>query len=226
MLDLRKGGCGINNLKFNPEIREKFYTKVRKELGISPDTIVVGIVGRIVWEKGFKEIVDAAHELRNYINNFQFIILGENFQNLEGIEIKRYVKAKNLTEEILFLGYKFEINYYMSAFDIFVLPSYREGLPISLLEAMALGVPCIATNIRGNCDLIKENITGILIPAKDHFALSEAIMNLLKNPTQSKKLGLKAAKFVSENFSEKKLVKKTMGILLELITNKYKIKNI
>jgi len=214
-----RGGCGIDTERFSLWRRLELRDKARKNLEIGEDTLLVGYAGRCIWKKGFKEIVDAACILKEKEagEKIQFLVLGEG-QHLPAI--KNYMDQKGLNSMFNFLGYKFNIDFYMSAFDIFILPSYREGLPVSLLEAMALGIPSIATNVRGNRDLIKDGETGLLVPVGEVDKLARAILYIKNSPDKGAYMGKRASEYVINRYSESVMVDKTMGIINNLIEKK------
>lgn len=210
-----RDGCGIDTNKFNVHNRLRLRNIAREELGIDNNIFVVGYTGRCVWEKGFKEIIDAIFLINK--KNIRFLIVGDG-HHME--KIKDYAKEKGVNSQFIFLGYKFNIDYYMSAFDIFILPSYREGMPVSLLEAMAFGIPSIATNIRGNRELIIDGKTGILLPVKNASKLAEAILYFKNNPNNALIMGTKGAEYIFSNFSEDTLLDKTLNLINRLIEMK------
>jgi glycosyltransferase involved in cell wall biosynthesis len=210
------GGCGIDTERYNSENRAANRKQARAELVLADDTYVIGYSGRCVWEKGFKEIIESAERLvaNNRLKRIKFLIVGT------GVDlpvIKDEIARKGLEDYFLFLGYKFNVDYYLSAFDIFILPSYREGLPISLLECMATGLPCIATNIRGCRELICNDKTGILIPPGSSTELAAAIYRLTTTPAKAKLLGTAAEQSIRENYAQQKLVLNTMNIIQTLM---------
>lgn len=216
------GGCGINLSKFSTQRRFTYRATARKEIGLTNDNFVIGYSGRCVWEKGFRDIVDASELLINLIpeRKILFLIIGDG---IHLPQIREYIEKKGLPNSFKFLGYKYESDYYMSAFDLFILPSYREGLPIALLEAMAMGIPCIATNIRGNRELIRHKENGLLISQKNSKELAMAIACLIRNPGEAAAYGKMAKKSIHERFDENILVKRTMGIIHDLINKNGKI---
>ena len=150
------GGCGIDVTRFNSRARLKNRPRARNELGVKNGDFVIGYTGRMVWEKGFRDLINAASLIKE--RNVLFLLFGEG-DALQ--EITQYARDKGVASIFRFEKYTFDINYLMAAFDMFVLPSYREGLPVSLLESMALGLPCVGTNIRGTRELIRDGETGI-----------------------------------------------------------------
>ena len=209
-----RGGCGVDTKKFNPHYRVANRKAARYELGIDSSMFVVGYSSRCVWEKGFKEIMEVAKTLDDQI---VFQIFGDG-KDVDGI--RKLVRDIGLSKKIVFQGYKQNIQYFMTAFDIFILPSYREGLPVSLLESLAMGIPSIASNIRGCRDLIDHNRTGLLISVKDATSLNNAILLLRNSPKERKRLGENAAAYIAENFDEKYLVAKTNETIGQIVQSK------
>ncbi|GJM17011.1 MAG: glycosyl transferase [Thermodesulfobacteriota bacterium] len=209
-----RGGCGIDTNQFSPDIRKAFREEARNELGIPDSTIVIGYIGRVVWEKGFTEIIDSAKILKRMGLTFVFLIFGEDGLDLD--DVCRLIYKESLNDYFIFAGWKVRINYYMSAFDIFILPSYREGLPISLLQAMALGIPSIATNIRGSRQLIDNKRTGILITARDSEALANAICCYAKSKDLADTLSSNAADEIASMYSEEVMVNNTIQTYLKI----------
>ena len=211
-----RGGCGYDSEKFNVGRRLDLRASARNEMGINPDEFVVGFVGRLVWYKGFRELMNAAKELERQGKgkNIVFLVLGEG---PEYEEILQYSKSLEISSLFRFLGYKEEIAFYMSSFDLFVLPSYWEGLPVSLLEALAMGIPAVATDVRGNRDLIENGKTGILVPVGNAPALATAITFLMGNAQLASKMAQEAASRMAGDFSESVLVAKTSKVLRGLI---------
>lgn len=213
-----RGGCGIDTNKFNPDVRKSFRNKARDELGIPNTTVVIGYTGRVVWEKGFREIIESAKILRTMELKHMFLILGEG---PDFDQIRKQIYSESLDDCFTFLGYKFRIDYYMSAFDIFILPSYREGLPISLLEAMAMGIPCIASDIRGSRQLIDNKQTGVLIPARDSEALANAIFHYARFKDFADIVSSKASDEIATMYSENVMVENTLQTLLKIMEKNF-----
>lgn len=208
-----RDGCGVDTGKFNPALRKAYRDGARKELGLSGNTTVIGYIGRIVWEKGFREIIESAKILRSKKLNFTFLILGDG---IELDSVREQIRNESLNDYFMFPGYQFRLNYYVSAFDVFILPSYREGLPISLLEAMAMGIPSIATDIRGCRQLITDNKTGILIPARNSKALADAICRYAQSGDYAATVSNRAAQEIAAAYSEDIMVDRTLRIYRDI----------
>jgi len=156
--------------------------------------------GRISYGKGLVELIDCAIEVCRVRRDINFILAGDGplLPNL-----KKKIIDKNLQNRIKFSGQvdrKTIISLYQNA-TIFAFPSYYEGLPGSLLEAMACQLPIVATEVPGNIELIEHNKNGVLVPPKDSSALFRAIMDLLDEPDKRKNLGKNARVTIENKFT-------------------------
>jgi glycosyltransferase involved in cell wall biosynthesis len=113
-------------------------------------------------------------------------------------------------------GYRKDVPVLLSLFDLFVLPSYREGMPRALLEAMASGIPVVASDIRGCREEVEEGLTGLLVPPRDHERLAEAISLLLDSSERARRMGKAARERVAERFDERRIVSLQVRLFEEL----------
>lgn len=161
-------GGGVDIERFNPErFSENFIIRKKKELGIPPDKKIIGIVARLVAEKGFLELFEAFQNVLNKFPNTLLLVVGPKEPEKKDAINPTIVKKYKIEKNVIFLGERTDINEIYMLMDIFVLPSHREGLGISLLDAQAMGKPVVATNIRGCREAVDDGKTGILIPLKD-----------------------------------------------------------
>jgi glycosyltransferase involved in cell wall biosynthesis len=161
----------------------------RRELGaVSDDDVVVGLVGRLVREKGYLEMFEAAARLRERHPELRVAVVGPD----------EPTKADALTADdkraaedvgVRFLGERDDVPRLYAAMDIFVLASYREGFPLSPMEAAAMGVPAVVTDIRGCRQVVDDGETGLLVPARDAGALADAVDRLASDPALRRRLG-------------------------------------
>lgn len=158
--------------------------EVRKKLGIRSDSIVVGYIGRIVPVKGLKYLVLAMNILKKKHPNAHLLIVGDGF---EKAELQRM--AKELGLNAYFAGWAKNVLSFYAAIDIFVLPSFFEGLSNSLLEAMAMGKAIIATKVGGNKDIVLDGKNGFLVPTQNPHAISLKIDKLIESAQLRKTIG-------------------------------------
>jgi glycosyltransferase involved in cell wall biosynthesis len=196
-------GNGIDLKRFDPRALALDREAVRAKLGFKPDDFVVGTVGRLVYEKGFREFFEIARRALKTWPNIKFLIVGPE----EGRDQKDAVSAEEIAEmkatgRVQFLGMRKDLPELYSAMDAFLLMSHREGIPRALMEASAMELPCIATNIRGCREVIKKDETGVLVEIKDIEGALAAIAKLISNAELRKTFGERARKHTRESFDE------------------------
>jgi len=173
---------------------------------------MVGWLGYFYPEKNLFTLLSAAQLLlptrRAGRKNVIFAIIGKG--ELER-ELKAKVKNSGLQDKILFLGAIPEAKQYIKAFDVLTLPSTKEGLPYTIMEAMAAGVPIVASRVGGIPEMITDNFNGFLISPRDPEALAEKIMQLIENPTLSRQFSQNSLQRVKE-FSLEKMIEQTQAL--------------
>jgi glycosyltransferase involved in cell wall biosynthesis len=179
--------------------------EVKKELGLNGSAPIVGIVGRLDRSKGHKFFLDAAGQIRRVFPEAKFIIVGDGKLKESLIELSR---AYGLKDNVLFLGHREDRLDVMNIFDVAVLSSIREGMPISLLEYMALKKPIVATDVGGIPEVISDGISGSVVPAGSAELLAERIVHILLQKDVAERMGLQAYSHLVEKFTEDIMVKK------------------
>jgi glycosyltransferase involved in cell wall biosynthesis len=187
--------------------------KKKQDLNVSLDVPVIGTVTRLDPVKGNKYFVDSLIEVTKVFPALKVFIIGEGS---ESKELKQHVKLLGLCENIIFIGLCPDIRGILSILDIMVLSSLNEGMGRSLLEAQALGIPVITTKVGGIPEIVKDKVTGILVPPGDSKAMAEAIINLLKDKSLREKMGEEAKKWVDERFSIDTMVEKITDLYEKL----------
>jgi glycosyltransferase involved in cell wall biosynthesis len=169
--------------------------------------IHIGTAGRLVPVKGHIYLIEGIRRVVEVNNNIFVSIIGEGpLQN----ELKNRVEKFGLNQYISFLGFCKNIEKYINGLDIFILPSLHEGMPMVLLEAMKLGKAIIASEVGGIPEAIQNNFNGLLIPAHDAEAISNACLDLIRDGSIRNKLGQNARITVREKFSLSRTVEKTI----------------
>ena len=169
-------------------------------------------LGRLCKEKGIYELLDAVKELKPEFPNLHLYLGGV------WAEEKLEKKAQSCEEFVHYLGWigSKEKEEYLRKCNIFVLPTYFEGLPMSLLEGMASGCACLATEVGGIPQVVTDRKDGILIPAKDVQALKDSLRELLQNPQLQEELGINGRRTIEEKFELGKSVRKLIQIYQKL----------
>ena len=208
--------CGVDIKKFDFSKRVEYNHEIRKEFSISDDTFVYGYVGRITKDKGINELLYAFRELND--NDSILLLVGPN-ENDGTIESEIYNWAI-ANKKIYFTGFQSNVEKFYSCMNCFVLPSYREGFGMSVIEAEAMGTPVIVTNIPGPIDAMIENITGIIIEKKNVVSLKKAMLDIRKDMIRYDLMSKNAKDFAINNFNQKIFYKYMMDDRIKLIKNK------
>ena len=191
---------GIDVLKF--QANDQIRNNVRKEFGIKEGEKLVGMVAQLTPRKGHKDFIQASLSVSKEHPNAKFIIAGGAILDKQlGIKDLKNFAKKIGAKNIIFTGHRDDTEDIFRALDIFVLPSHIEPFGLVVLEAMACGVPVIATRSGGLQEIINEGNDGLLIPVNSPGAIAEKISYLLKNDTIAKKLSENARKTVEKRFS-------------------------
>ena len=191
---------------------------VRRELGLPESSPVIGLVGRLDhWGKGHKELFEAMAILKERHPVHALIVGGGRRID----EIKALAASLGLAGEVHFLGTRRDVPDLLNAMDIFVLPSHSEGVSLALLEAMAAGLPVIATSVGGTPEVVMDGENGLLIPPRDAEALAGALARLLEAPDFAKKLGANARRHVREHYSLDRLGREINEIYGDLAQKKF-----
>jgi len=196
---------GIEIEEYNPDLKELRNKKlgVRRELGLKNDVPVIGAIGRLVWQKGFEYLIRAAPEVLKKCPEARFLIVGEG--PLKNKLILTSEKL-NVADRIIFTGFRSDIKEILASIDVLAMPSLLEGLPMVLLEAMAMAKPIVTTRIDGITEVLENSKTGLLVPAKNSHALAEAIVGILNDKAKANFFGQNAREAAKEKFSVKKMV--------------------
>ena len=199
---------GIDTKYFSDNISLKNKNKLLNTLEILKNDFVFCYVGRVVKDKGINELVSAFNELNLKSRNCKLIIVGKIENETDPIS-KSTIGIIKKNKNIMLTGFKNDVRPYLSIGNCFVFPSYREGFPNVLMQAGAMDLPCIATNINGCNEIIQDNINGFLIPPKNIDALVKAMKKIM-----NKKLIIKLSKncrlMIKEKYDQKFFWKKLL----------------
>lgn len=182
--------------------------QARAQLGLREDELVLGSVGRLTDQKGHRYLLEALRRLDR--RDVRVLIAGEGPLR---DELERLAGGLPVT----FLGQRDDVPRLLAALDVFVFPSEFEGLPFTLLEAMAAGVPVVASDVDGNRDAVEDEVTGILVPPRDPRALADAIGRQLERPDERARLGEAGRRRAAEVFSLERMVERTQAVYEELL---------
>lgn len=195
---------GVDAQFFSPRECEPVAARLlRQRLQIPEETPVIGIVARIVREKGYPEFLEMARRVTAR-RKAVFLVVGDTLPSDRdhfGDAFRTSVDQAGMTGWFRFTGHTDKVGDYLRVMDIFVLPSYREGFPMSVLEAMSCGLPVVASNIRGCREAVIEEETGLLVAPGSSDDLYQAVERLLRDPALASRLGRAGRQRVISEFS-------------------------
>jgi glycosyltransferase involved in cell wall biosynthesis len=195
-------------------------TDVLQPMPEPPGAITLGFAGRLLGDKGIRELVAAHDILREEGHDYRLVIAGNpdplNPSSVSLDEVKKWAERPGIT----WLGYIDDIMSLWRICHIAVLPSYREGLPLSLLEAAACGRPLIATDAPGCREIVQDKITGLLVPVESPTALAHAIQQLAKSQEQRIEYGANARRLVEHQLSAKTIGTSTTALYKRLVSGR------
>jgi glycosyltransferase involved in cell wall biosynthesis len=199
---------GVDLKKFNVKMKEEWGKKLRLKYKIDSNSIVFGFVGSVTRDKGINELLSAFRMVVNKNPRAVLLIVGEEeFINTIDDSLIEWSKS---CSNIIYCGLVSEVQKYMASMDIFVLPSYREGFGSVIIEAEAMGVPVIVTDIDGPVNAMISNKTGLVVPKGDINSLYKAMVELMEDDKRRKTMGEEALIFAVSSFDKDVLWQKIL----------------
>lgn len=193
---------------------------LRASLRLADGDMLIGIVANLKRVKNHLFLLRAFARLAEEYENVKLLIIGQGYSgeadNTED-ELRLFVKRHGLSERVLFLGHRTDIPELLQLLDVFCLVSVREGLPISLIEAMAAGLPTVATNVEGIRDAITRNEEGVLVELDDVVALKEALARLIRDPEWRLRLGRAGRERAVQKYSLQRCVREYEQLFLSVL---------
>lgn len=200
--------CLFKKKKENGSIRQKY--------GIRKADFLITVIGRFERPKGQIDVVEACGKIKNEIGNFKLLFVGEILDDAYLKECLKKAKELEIIDNLINGGYVSRIEKVLNESDIFVLPSHTEAFPRSVIEAMAVGLPVIVTDVGGCPEAIEENISGFVVPPGDSDKLAEKVILLKQEPNLRERFGKAAQKRVREKFCIQEHVKQIQQVYREL----------
>jgi glycosyltransferase involved in cell wall biosynthesis len=214
-------GNGIDVRRFDrAAVSRQRVTEVRAALGIAPDAQVVGFVGRLVREKGVLELFDAVRRLRPKYPKLTLLVIGPVDSDIADCLQPTAADDYGIGATTVFTGYRHDMPELYALMTLLVLPSHREGLPRTPMEASSMGVPTVATDVRGCREVLRHGENGYLVPVRDPVALADAIDRVLGDPGLADRLGTQARQIAVENFDEQMVFERVRSAYLRLLEAK------
>lgn len=200
-------GSGVDTSRFQPRSIEQSGSPLR-----------VLLAARLLWDKGIREYVEAAGRSAAQGLPVEFLLAGTPDHGNPGSVAEDEVKRWEAAGVIRYLGHVTDMPGLLSEIDIAVLPSYREGVPRSLLEAAACGLPIIATDAPGCREIVRHGVNGLLVPPRDASALAEAIHFLSERPDERRRMGLEGRAMVIDRFDQRIVFDETFAVYQDLLS--------
>jgi glycosyltransferase involved in cell wall biosynthesis len=184
------------------------------ELGVPPGVPVVGNVAALAGHKDHATLVDAMALLRSRLPEARLVIAGEGELRAD---LEARVEARGLADRVVFAGFRRDLDRLLPAFSVFCLSSRLEGLGTSLLDAMCLGLPVVATAAGGIPEAVEDGVTGRLVPPGDPGALAAALAEVLGDEAKRRSMGAAGRRRFEARFSADRMVDETLGVLAEVV---------
>jgi glycosyltransferase involved in cell wall biosynthesis len=188
----------------------------RRTLRLPADGPILISVGWLYEHKGHSYLLEAMARVHQEFPRATLLLAGEAKEEQRTV-LRQAVERLDLGGVVRFLGHRDDVLLLLAGSDVFVMPSLREGFPMSLLEAGAAGRPAVATSVGGIPEIVDDGVTGILVPPKDHGALAEALLSLLRDPRRMQSMGEAAHTRTEERFTLERTVGQLEDLYLELL---------
>jgi glycosyltransferase involved in cell wall biosynthesis len=194
---------------------------VRRELGVPHGCVLVGMVARVAPVKDYFTLADAAVQVLARHPDTRFLIVGDN--SLEELNRNHYDEVLNklnklgIADSFIFTGHRDDVPRLIAAMDQFVLSTHREGFPLSILEAMAMGKPVVATAVGGIPEIVTQGVTGYLHQHGNSQELADALLRLMDNPEEARRMGASAREHVLQNYSRQKFTDEIAKTYLDVM---------
>ncbi len=212
-------GNGVDLSRFDvTAVDDPDRQAVRDEIGAGPADVVVGAVGRLVWEKGYRELFRAAEIVRRDLPQARFVVLGPSDPDKPDAVSDRDVE-RAVAAGWRFLGLRHDPERLYAAMDVYVLASHREGFPRSAMEAAASGLPIVATDIRGCRQVVADGVSGRLTPVGDAGSLATAIAELVVDPAARRRMGAAGRQKAVAEFDQRQVIDITVAIYDQLLAS-------
>jgi len=187
---------------------------IREELGINPNDLVVGMIACFKPQKSPQNFIRLAFLVKKFSTHIKFLLVGDGILRRK---IEKLIEKLNLKNYVILTGWRRDIPRILSAIDVFVLTSLWEGLPITVLEAMASSKPVISTHTGGVSEVIVEGKSGFLVTPRDINRMSERLAVLIKDENLRRQIGQNARAGLDSNFTLTNMISKTENLYEELM---------
>ncbi|MCE5231191.1 glycosyltransferase family 4 protein [bacterium] len=217
-------GNGVDTKRFFPDqFSKETLDEARRELGIRDGDYIIVMIGRLVREKGYFEFLEAMAAVRKTHSNARALIIGSALvsdHDDAAHGIRGHANELGLGDGAIFAGLRSDVPRLLALGDIFCLPSWREGMPRSIIEAMAAGLPVVATDIRGSREEVVHGETGLIVPVRNAEALASALTQLAADPEKARRMGEAGRRRAVDLYDEQRVIERQMVRLRALLKEK------
>ncbi len=201
--------CGIDTSRFDCSCKEEWRREYRQRLDIDDKALVIGFLGTLRRDKGANELLQACRDIFKKRSNVILLAVGyKTFYESIDKELWEWFES---SQQVIYVPPTNDVPQHMACMDIFTLPSYREGFGLVIVEAEAMGVPVVVSDVPGPIDAMINGETGLIVPVKDATALQRALEKMLDDPSTRQSYGKRAASFVQENFERTEFFRKVLA---------------
>ena len=202
---------GVNTNRFNPDVAPAL---THEELGIPNGKVIIGFLARLTKQKDPLTFIRAAAEVNKSHKDVHFALVGGG--ELEA-DCRELANQLGLMENLHFVGFRTDVPEVLKMFDVYCLPSLWEGLPIGVLEAMAMKKAIVATPVDGTKEVIEDQLSGLLFPEYDHVAMAQCISRLVEDPSLRNQLGQAARKIIDTFFGVDRMASEVGELYLNVL---------
>ncbi len=206
---------GFKANKFDIAQKPQWRNEIRSRYNIPQDALIYIFIGRITRDKGINELFEASRTLLREHKDAYLLLVGDA-ENTDSLKEELYRWSQDEARSI-YCGYSNEVEKYLAAADVYILPSYREGFGSAVVEAEAMGVPVIVTDIPGPTDAMRNEQTGLLIKKADPVSLYEAMLRMYDHPELRAEYGKNGERFAHESFDQTELFKRMIADRIAMI---------
>jgi len=199
---------GIDVARFRAGARHATVPSAR------PRRVVIGYIGRLHAEKGPRYLVEAARLMARSADTFEIVFVGDG---PEAATLRALVQDCGLSDRVRFAGMQTDVTAFLRSFDVLAIPSLEEGLPTVAMEALACGVPIVATAVGGTPEVNEHLSTGLLVPAADPASLAHALRTLVTNEPLRRRLGQAGPRVAEEKFQASRMLTQTAAVYEEVL---------
>lgn len=187
---------------------------VRKQLGLDAHTPLVGVIGRLEAQKGHVHLLEAWQRVVREFPDARLLVVGEG--SLRSA-LEQQAREARIAASVIFAGFRADVPRLLDAIDVLALPSLYEGMPLTAIEASAMARPVVATAVDGTPEVIRDGVTGVLVPAADSTALGRALVSLLGDPAHARRLGAAGRAWAFDRFDLGRHVAATAALYRSLV---------